>query len=210
MTGPTRRRLLGGALSAAAVASMWPLPARAAKLPATPRQTAGPFYPPTLPADADTDLVMVLGRDAPAQGTVLNLAGRVLAADGRPIDGARVDLWQCDAMGRYHHPRDGGGADANFQGFGRMVTGPGGGYGFRTIRPVPYPGRTPHIHFMVAVPGRDALTTQMYVAGDPGNAGDFIYGRLSEAQRALVTVALAPSGAEADALAGTFDIVLAG
>ena len=70
MTGPTRRRLLGGALSAAAVASMWPVPARAAKLPATPRQTAGPFYPPTLPADADTDLVKVLGRDAPAQGTV--------------------------------------------------------------------------------------------------------------------------------------------
>src|SRR5207244_7389706 len=85
--------------------------------------------------------------------------------------GARVEIWQCDADGRYHNVRDGGGErsrDDNFQGFGRTITDESGGYRFVTIRPVPYPGRTPHIHFAVIMPGQRRFVTQMYVEGEPG------------------------------------------
>ena len=96
-----------------------------------------------------------------------------------------------------------------FQGFGRTLAGADGGYGFRTISPVPYPGRTPHIHFAVSVPGRPELVTQMYVAGEPGNERDGLYRRLGERQ-GTVTVRLdAANGIEPGALAGRFDIVLA-
>ena len=80
--------------------------------------------------------------------------------------------------------------DRNFQGFGRFVTGSTGEYYFRTIKPVPYPGRTPHIHFKVKK-GRDhLLTTQMYVKGHEGNPKDGIWrGVKDEKQRDSITVA---------------------
>lgn len=117
---------------------------RQAPLP-TPRQTEGPFYPLSLPADADNDLVSVRGAPGLAKGEVTHLSGRILDANGRPLGGVRVEIWQCDANGRYHHPRDrsGGDRDTNFQGFGHDVSAVDGSYSFRTIRPVPYPGRTP-------------------------------------------------------------------
>jgi protocatechuate 3,4-dioxygenase beta subunit len=88
------------------------------------------------------------------------------------------------------------------------VTTDDGSYRFRTIRPVPYPGRTPHIHFAIMAPGRPRLVTQMYVAGEPGNARDGVYLAIRDpAARARVTVALDPAQ-EPDALAGRFDIVL--
>ncbi len=179
---------------------------------ATPQQTEGPFYPVALPADTDYDLVRVAGTAAHAQGTVTHVAGRVTTLDGRPVPGARVEIWQCDAHGVYLHPRsDGAGRrDAGFQGFGATTTAADGSYRFRTIRPVPYPGRTPHIHFAVVAPGRPRLVTQMYVAGEAGNARDTILRRLSPAEREAVVVALAPADAvEPGALAGRFDIVLA-
>jgi protocatechuate 3,4-dioxygenase beta subunit len=203
-----RRHLLasGAALAAHAALS----PAAAALLP-TPRQTAGPFYPLTLPLDADNDLVQVAGRAERARGTVLHLAGRLLDPDGRAVPGARIEIWQCDAAGVYHHPRDPRGpADPNFQGFGATTTEAGGGYRFRTIEPVAYPGRTPHIHFTISGPGFERLTTQMYVAGQPQNARDFLYRQLGDgAARDAVTVALASAPElEAGAKSATFDIVL--
>lgn len=201
----SRRLLMAGGLSALAAGL-----AQAQRV-ATPGQTEGPYYPVAEPADADHDLVQVRGAAARAQGTVLHLAGRVIGPDGRPAAGASVEIWQCDANGLYHHPRERPGRrDGGFQGFGRSVAGADGAYGFRTIRPVAYPGRTPHIHFRVSTPaGR--LTTQLYVAGEPGNAGDFLYRRLDRAAQAAITVALEPAnGVEAGALAGTFDIVLGG
>jgi protocatechuate 3,4-dioxygenase beta subunit len=133
--------------------------------------------------------------------------------DGKPIAGARVEIWQCDANGRYIHSADRGSRprDSAFQGFGRTVSGPDGSYRFRTIRPVPYPGRTPHIHFAVTAPGRGELVTQMYVAGEAQNERDGLYAGLRDPrQRAALTVRLEPaSGIEAGALAGSFDIVLA-
>ena len=87
-----------------------------------------------------------------------------------------------------------------------------GSYAFRTIKPVAYPGRTPHIHFAITAPGRAPLITQMYVAGEPLNARDGILNGIADRrQRDSVIVKLEPGdGIEAQALAGTFDIVLAG
>ena len=101
--------------------------------------------------------------------------------------------------------------DTAFQGYGRAAPAGDGTYRLRTIRPVPYPGRTPHIHFAVATPDRRELVTQMYVAGEPLNERDGLYRSIRDPrQRAAVTVRLeAANGLEAGALAGTFDIVLA-
>lgn len=211
-----RRFVLGRfVLGAGVAAATLPRLARAAALTPTPRQTEGPFYPVAIPADADNDLVKVAGRAEGAKGTVVALKGRVLDVQGRPVAGATVEIWQCDHQGSYLHPGDRGPRDEGFQGYGRAVADAEGGYSFRTIKPVPYPGRTPHIHVGVIAPGRPKLVTQMYVAGDPQNARDFLYRNLgAEGQRA-VTVELAPvsaSGTSAGelrgALAGTFDIVL--
>jgi protocatechuate 3,4-dioxygenase beta subunit len=201
-----RRRMILGALSAAALAR----PLSAAELIATPRQAAGPFYPRSIPLDADSDLVRVAGRPGPAAGRVAHVFGRVLDRAGRPQPGVEVEIWQCDAFGRYHHVGGGDGADPSFQGYGRRTTDGDGAYRFRTIRPVPYPGRAPHIHFAVTGPGFEPLTTQMYVADEPLNDRDFLYGRLRDpAARAAVTVALEPADeVEPGALAGRFDIVL--
>ena len=171
----------------------------------TPAQTEGPFYPLALPLDADNDLVQVVGRAQRAAGRVLHLAGRVLDRDGRPVPGARIEIWQCDAFGVYHHARDRHAApDPNFQGFGATTATADGAWRFRTIEPVPYPGRTAHIHFKIAGPGFAPLTTQMYVAGQPQNARDAIYQGIGDpAARAAVTVPLAAApGARARRAAG--------
>ena len=210
--GLTRRCLIGGTLAGAALlpAGLQAQP-RSLLLP-TPKGTAGPFYPVAFPDDTDADLVLLRGSDARALGTVAHVGGRVVGTDGAPVTGALVEIWQCDANGRYHHPGDARGAapDPAFQGYGQVRTGADGAYRFRTIRPVAYPGRTPHIHFAVQAPGRPALVTQMYVEGERLNAADFLYRNLGDPRRqAAVTVRLDEAGGiEAGALAGTFDIVL--
>lgn len=154
--------------------------ALAAHLQPTPSQTAGPFYPPELPLDDDNDLTRVRGAAGVARGRITDLTGRLLDLDGKPIRGARIEIWQCDAQGRYRHPLDPGDApiDPGFQGFGRTASDSEGRYRFRTIRPVPYPGRTPHIHVAVFPEGERPLVTQLYVAGEPLNDGDFLYRRI--------------------------------
>lgn len=183
--------------------------AAAALLP-TPRQTAGPFHPPTPPLDADADLLQVGGRGGQAHGTPTHVLGRVIDAEGRAVAGSRVEIWQCDAFGRYHHPLDGGGADPNFQGFGAATADAGGAWRFRTIRPVAYSSRAPHIHFAVIPPGGERFTTQMYVAGAPENERDFLLARVRDpAARARLIVPLTPGDElEAGALMARFDIVL--
>jgi protocatechuate 3,4-dioxygenase beta subunit len=169
----------------------------------TPAQTEGPFYPVALPADADADLLRN-GRLAYTQGQPALLAGVVTDLDGQPVAGAQVEIWQCDHAGRYHHPGDGGRADPHFQGFGRVTVGSDGRYRFRTIRPVPYSGRTPHIHVKVRLGRHELLTTQLYVEGDPHNERDFLWRRLG-AQRELVTV---PFRGGADGMQAEFPIVV--
>lgn len=201
----TRRQFLTLVLGSAAAAS-----ARAASpFVATPSQTAGPFYPASLPLDSDNDLVHVAGRKNIARGTISNVYGRVLDVGGRAIRDARVEIWQCDANSRYHHPDDSNPAapDENFQGFGATQSDPDGRYRFRTIRPVPYPGRTAHIHFRVTTPSNEQLTTQLYVRGDPGNASDFLFKRLGERQERVLADFIASDDDSAELMA-RFDLVL--
>jgi protocatechuate 3,4-dioxygenase beta subunit len=208
-----RRRMIEAALAGAAVFGVPGVLRAAEALPPTPQQTAGPFYPQSYPADADNDLVRVAGHAEPAKGTVTRVAGHILDRNGKPFAGARVEIWQCDQNGRYHHVQDasaGRPLDDNFQGFGRTVTDAAGGYNFVTIRPVPYPGRTPHIHFAVAAPGLPPFTTQMYVEGEPLNERDGLLQSVRDpAARARLIVKLRPAPELAqNALAADFDIVI--
>lgn len=181
---------------------------------ATPRQTEGPYYPVDWSGDADADLVQVQGEAARASGQVLHLQGRVLGLDGLPLAGAAVEIWQCDALGVYRHPRDERGdrrREPGFQGRGRATTDATGAYRFRTIKPVAYPGRTPHIHVKVVASQRSTLVTQMYVHGEKLNERDGLLNAIRDPrQRDSVIVRLEPvERLEAGALGGVFDIVLA-
>ena len=146
----------------------------AAELMRTPKQTEGPFYPDKLPLDTDNDLLVVNDAITPAVGTIAHFSGKILDLKGSPIRNALVEIWQCDNSGAYLHSGSDNGAkrDKNFQGFGRFLTGSTGEYYFRTIKPVPYPGRTPHIHVKIKQGRKELLTTQCYIKGHPGNARD--------------------------------------
>jgi protocatechuate 3,4-dioxygenase beta subunit len=206
----TRRRVLGGL--AAGAAALYVPGVFAEELVRTPRQTAGPFFPDRLPLDTDNDLLIVNDRLTPAVGEVTHLTGRVLDARGEPLRGVVVEIWQVDGNGVYLHSASGYGErrDANFQGFGRFLTGGDGGYYFRTVKPVPYPGRAPHIHFKVRRGERELLTTQCYVQGHPANERDGILrGLRDERAREAVVVGFHPlPGSAVGELAARFDIVL--
>jgi protocatechuate 3,4-dioxygenase, beta subunit len=182
-------------------------------LPPTPAQAAGPFYPLTFPQDAANDLVHITGHSGAAHGIPTRITGRILDFNGRPLSGARVEIWQCDANGRYHYVRDGRAdhpSDENFQGYGTTTTDTAGGYQFLTIRPVPYPGRTPHIHFAISGRGFERFITQMYIAGEPRNESDPVLNGVRDgAARTRLMVALWPAPEVGpDGLTGAFDIVL--
>ena len=193
-------------LAAAAVAlpfvwrGAWAQP----QLRRTPSQTEGPFYPVAIPKDSDFDLLRN-GSLQYAGGQPAWVEGRVLDLRGQPVAGAQVEIWQCDEAGHYHHPGDGGRADAAFQGFGRVTVGADGRYRFRTIKPVPYTGRTPHIHVKVKLERRELLTTQLYVQGDPHNERDGLWRGLSAEDRAALTV---PFRSGTDGLQASFPIVV--
>jgi len=178
----------------------------------TPAQTEGPFYPDKLPLDTDNDLIVVNDGLTPAVGEITWLNGRVLDSRGDPIRNALVEIWQCDANGAYLHTRTGNREkrDRHFQGFGRFLTGSTGEYVFRTIKPVPYPGRTAHIHVAIKIKGRKQLITQCYIKGHPGNEKDGIWKNISDVKaRESVTVPFAPmKGSRAGDLAARFDIVM--
>ena len=203
---PLRRRALSAALVVMPALWLGPRAQPAPRRTLTPAQTEGPFYPVTLPADNDPDLLRNGARAPYRGGQPAWVEGTVSGVDGRPVAGAQVEIWQCDEHGHYHHPGDGDRADAAFQGFGRVAVGTDGRYRFRTIRPVPYSGRTPHIHVKVKLGPRELLTTQLYVEGDPGNVRDGIWRRLDEVGRAAVTV---PFERGSDGLQARFPIVVA-
>ena len=178
----------------------------------TPAQTEGPFYPDKLPLDTDNDLLVLNDALTPAVGDITFLSGRILDARGDPIRNAVVEIWQVDHHGVYLHSGSdsAGKRDKNFQGFGRFLTGSSGEYLFRTVKPVPYPGRTPHIHFAVKLRGRDKFTTQCYIKGEPQNERDGVLRRIADAKaRASVIVPFEPiKGSKAGELAAKFDIVM--
>ena len=177
-----------------------------------PPQALGPFYPDQLPLDRDNDLLQVEGHAELAEGIRVQLHGQILDARGAPLEGALVEIWQVDARGIYLHSRGGDRArrDSNFQGYGRFTTGRDGRYRFRTIRPVAYPGRTPHIHFAVTLPGQPRFATQCYIRGEPRNQRDGVLNAIREpALRELLVVPFVPvTGARKPEQVARFDIVL--
>ena len=215
-----RQLLLGGVAGLGALAvgrrGLWAQDAKpgafAEELVRTPQQTEGPFYPVKLPLDTDNDLLIVNDSITPAVGEITHLSGRVQDAKGGPLRNVLVEIWQVDHNGAYLHEKSGNAdkQDANFHGFGRFMTGSTGDYYFRTVKPVPYPGRCPHIHVAIKMKGRDKWTTQCYVKGHEGNAKDGIYRSIKDPkQRESVTIDFAPlKGSKVGELAARFDLIL--
>jgi protocatechuate 3,4-dioxygenase beta subunit len=207
----SRRGALRGGMTLGALALFTP-GVFAEQLARTPGMTEGPFYPDKLPLDTDNDLIIVNNSLTPAVGEITHLTGRVLSASGEPVRGAVVEIWQVDNKAVYLHSADSSGKqrDTNFQGFGRCEVSNKGEYRFRTIKPVPYPGRTPHIHVKVKKGDRELLTTQIFVNGHPQNARDGIFlGIRDPIDRELVLADFKPiKGSRLGELAAEFDIVL--
>jgi protocatechuate 3,4-dioxygenase beta subunit len=201
-----RRTLLAQLMAAAAGV---PVALAETPLTATPSQTAGPFYPDEKPLDRDADLTQLRGSRAAAAGRVVYLSGRILDTRGRPVEGARIEIWQANAHGRYAHPWDSSRRplDPNFQGYGLQVTDAQGCYRFKTIKPGPYDSRPPHIHVDIGVPSAD-LTTQIYFPGEPLNERDGIF-RSTRNREALIAKPVEPRGAVEDgALVLRWDAVI--
>jgi protocatechuate 3,4-dioxygenase beta subunit len=185
----------------------------AEQLTQTPPQTEGPFYPDKMPLDTDNDLLIISDSITPAVGTITHLTGRILDKSGNPIRKATVEIWQVDNNAAYLHngTANADKRDKNFQGFGRFETGSKGEYKFRTIKPVPYPGRqAPHIHFRVDVKGQTRFSTQCYIKGFPGNDKDFVFLAIRDPRvRESLLVDFTPvKGSKVGEVAARFDIVL--
>lgn len=185
----------------------------AEELIATPKLTEGPFYPDKLPLDTDNDLIIVNDSITPSLGEITHLSGRILTTTGAPVRNAVVEIWQVDHHGIYLNSRDtnaGGKRDTNFQGYGRFLTDASGAYYFRTIKPVPYPGRTPHIHFAISKNGQRIYTTQMMINGHPQNDGDGVFESAGSAlARDSLLVDFKPlEGSRIGELTANFDIVM--
>jgi len=203
-TNPLRRRLL--VASAAAAAGVWlGAPALASSRRSITTMAEGPFYPPRAwregweDWDADLSRVQRGGELLTARGELMGLQASVVDTDGRLIDNAEVEIWQCDAMAQYRHPRvaqSAGRFDPGFQGFGASQSGADGTVRFRTIKPVAYPGRTPHIHVLLRHASFGELVSQLFLAGDPNNERDFLWQRLREEQRPPLGMQLRPAPME--------------
>ncbi len=204
-----RRFVQGAAFSTAALTVPGVF---AEELSKTPTQTEGPFYPDRLPLDTDNDLLIINDAITPGVGQITHLTGRVLSPAGEPVRNAIVEIWQADNNGVYLHSQSdrGDNRDKNFQGFGRFLTNAKGEYYFRTIRPVPYGPRTPHIHFAVNIKGKRQLTTQCYIKGDPQNNRDGVLRALRDPKaRELLMVDFQPiKKSKIKELAANFDLVI--
>ena len=174
--------------------------------------TEGPFYPDKLPLDKDNDLIIVGDSVTPAIGQITHLVGRVVDRSGKPLKDAVLEIWQVDHSGIYLNSRDRRIAqrDQNFQGYGTFTTASTGEYRFRTIKPVPYSGRTAHIHLRVNRGGREALTTQVFIDGFSRNDADGVLrGIRDPAARKLVLVDFKPlKESKIGELSARFDIVV--
>ncbi len=205
-----RRRFLRNSLLGSA--AFWTVPgAFADALQETPRQTEGPFYPDKLPLDTDNDLVLINDAITPAVGEIVHMTGTVRNVSGEPVHNAVVEIWEADQEGNYIHTksRGNGKQDANFQGYGRFLTGSTGDYYFRAIKPVPYGPRTPHIHVAVNVGNKRVLTTQCYINGHELNSNDRILNNTPADLRNLLVVDFKPvPDSEAGELAARFDLVV--
>ena len=161
----------------------------------TPWQGEGPFYPDRIPEDTDNDLVKNGHSTIEAGGKILNLMGSLVNHDSKPIKGMTAEIWQTDMNGVYLHTSSFGSKmrDDQFQGFGRSITDWNGHFSFRTIIPVEYPGRTPHIHLKIWNERENVLTTQLYIEGHSMNKEDFLFKRMTLAEQKINSMKLIPA-----------------
>ena len=201
-----RRAALAGLLFgvAGAAAAQEPLIRRG-----TPHLTQGPFHPLHRPEE-DADLTRVGGRGQ-ARGTIIDLAGRITDETGRPVPHARIDTWQTNGLGAYHHPSDGSGRpkDPNFQGGAVFRADAQGAYRMRTVLPQPYATRQRHIHFDIRGADR-RLMTQMFFPGEPNDRDGLFRSLGSEALQGAVTAALSGSTRTPGVPLYNWNIALAG
>ncbi|MEZ6045249.1 MAG: protocatechuate 3,4-dioxygenase [Planctomycetaceae bacterium] len=210
----SRRHLLKGGLAFGA--AYFTVPGLfAEELSQTPSMTEGPFYPDHLPLDQDNDLIIIKDSTTPAVGEISHLSGKILLPSGEPAKNVTIEIWQCDANAVYLHSADSSKKqdqqDKHFQGYGRFETNSKGEYRFRTIKPVPYPGRpSPHIHFIVKQGDRKLLTSQIFIKGHEGNKKDGIFKRVGDMkQQDLVSTEFKKiPDSQTGELAANFDIVL--
>jgi protocatechuate 3,4-dioxygenase beta subunit len=181
----------------------------------TPGEILGPFYPVIKRVDQGADLTAVPGKAGRALGQVIHVMGRVFNAEGQPVRGARVELWQANAQGRYTHPSDTNPAplDPNFEGFAVQSSDGEGRYRFKTIKPGAYPAtgtwmRPPHLHFEIT--GKvNRVITQMYFPGEPLNDKDILLQNIRMNREGLIAKVLpATADVEPDSLIVVWDIVL--
>jgi len=210
LIGNKRRSFIKNSLSVSSLLCVPGLMAEALSL--TPHQTEGPFYPDKMPLDTDNDLIILNDSLTPAVGTVAYLSGKVTDIKGNPLRNTLVEIWQVDNNGVYLHTKGGSRSklDSNFQGYGRFLTDSKGNYFFRTLKPSPYSGRTPHIHMAVSAKGEKKFTTQCYIKGEPRNQKDFILKRVKDlkARESLIVPFKKVNGTKTGEVAAKFDIVL--
>lgn len=193
-----RRLFAASALAAAGFATVRGA-AAATELPPTPSQTIGPFYPVQRLAEEDADLTWIKGHAKRAQGNVIQVTGRVLDRFGNPVPNARLELWQCNALGRYAHPNDPATQplDPDFQGYAAVATGAKGEWRITTIKPSGYDSpagrRTPHIHFDVQGKSHRLITQMYFSDDDASNTKDALYQRLGGAASRTVAKLDAPA-----------------
>lgn len=217
----SRREMLEMAAALGCLAVTHPIGsvlAQEVKRQLTPEQIMGPFYPIIRPLDHDMDLTVIKGKRGRAQGKIVHLTGRVLNGKGEPVKGAKIELWQANARGRYDHPTDINPEplDPNFQGFGVQTTDAEGRYRFKTVRPGAYPinpvnpsnVRPPHIHFDV-MGVKDRLVTQMYFPDEPLNEKDVLFRELGSSKEAAIgKIQPLTKELEPDSLLINWDIIL--
>jgi protocatechuate 3,4-dioxygenase beta subunit len=197
----------------------WPAQPLQAR-PLTPSELSGPQNLARRLAPVRGDLAGYGGKRA--IGQLIKVRARIVDEDGVPVSGAVVEIWHCNAAGKYIHPNDTNDApvDPNFYGATRMVAGDSGLIELRTIKPAAYPvpdtagwWRPPHIHFSVW--GRvwlSRLVTQMFFPGEPLNESDAILNAIRDPEarrRCIAQLALTAKGPQ-DALVYEYQIVVRG
>ncbi len=208
----SRRALVLGAVSASVLAR--PSAAQLSTdvmLRGTPQLTTGPFYPVLRPLDQGADLTTIRGHGGVAKGRIIDIAGRILTEGGRPVEGAKLDLWQANAYGRYDHPADPSKAplDPAFQGAAVLTTDKDGRFRFRTILPAPYGNRARHIHFDV-MGHRRRLVTQMFFPGERNEDDRLFQNIFTQAQKQAAVARFAPAPTDKGTPLYVWDVVLVG
>jgi protocatechuate 3,4-dioxygenase beta subunit len=188
-------------------------------IPHTMTELTGPVYDHNHVLESESDLTRQHAGEP--LGERIIVSGRVLDEDGRPVPNTLLEIWQCNAAGRYIHVRDQHPAphDPNFTGAGRVVTDAQGRYRFTTVKPGAYPWRNhpnawrpAHIHFSLLGPSfLTRLVTQMYFPNDPLFAFDPIYHSVPEQARHRMVSRFDIETTEPEwALGYVWDIVLRG